>query len=82
LLEDTHGWLADCGWEADVDEVDDALVRELVHRQYAGGWPTFVVAYVDLLNVAPRAKSPLLPRSRRISADGGAPSVPAGGGDQ
>ena len=50
LLEEARGWLADCGWQAEADDVPDVLVREFVHRRYEGGWPAFVVANADLLN--------------------------------
>jgi len=51
LLEEARGWLADCGWEAEADDLPNVFVRELVHRQYEGGWPAFVVANVDLLDL-------------------------------
>jgi len=51
LLAEARGWLADCGWQADVEDVDDALVVQTVRRRYDGGWSAFVVANVDLLDV-------------------------------
>lgn len=53
LLEEARAWLADCGWDADADALPDALVVRGVHRHHAGGWPAFVVANVDLLEVRP-----------------------------
>ncbi|NNH21710.1 hypothetical protein [Pseudokineococcus marinus] len=52
LLQEARGWLADCGWQAEADDIPDVLVRDLVDRRYEGGWPGFVVANVDLLDPA------------------------------